>query len=120
MFAFLVLIPVVALAIFSFTVAINLYFFLNVYWHPTLGVWSTLVLGYVAAIVAFGLLFFVRFQVPQPYSDKRIIQEIDALKEVDEKLYRRMLSEVYGPESQYRKRGLLEAIRLFCKKIRGS
>ncbi len=104
MILFVLLLLVLYLIVFAFALAVNVFFFLNIYWHPTLGVWSSVVLAYVSLVVLFGVLFFVRFYVPQPHSDSRILKEIEALKEVDEKLYRRMLDDVYGPKSKFRRK----------------
>lgn len=93
---------IIFLAVFVFSLAANVFFFLSILWKPTLGIWSYLILGYVSAVVVFGLLFFMRFYIPQPFSDNRIIEQIQALKDVDENLYQRMVNEVYSPKSKYR------------------
>lgn len=112
-----VVVLVLFLAVFLFTLSVNVFFFLAIYWNPTLGVWSMLLLGYVSLVVLFGVLFFIRFYIPQPFSDNRIVEEIHALKDVDEKLYLRMVRDVYGPKSKYRLRSLRQrAASLFSRK----
>lgn len=113
-----VVILVLFLALLVFSLAANVFFFLSIYWKPTLGAWSFLVLGYVSAVVLFGILFFVRFYIPQPFSDNRIIAEVHALKDVDEGLYRRMVNEVYAPKSKYRsnKQGLWKWVKSAIKR----
>lgn len=91
------------LAMLSFSVAMNVAFFLDIYHHPTLGVWSKVVLVYVALTISFGVLFLLRFYFPQPYRDSSVLLALKALEEADPRLHRQQLNEIYGPNSKYRK-----------------
>lgn len=92
-----------AAAVYSFSIAINVLFFLDIYRHPTLGTWSNWILGYVSLMLFFGLLFLVRFYLPQPYRDQSSVLALRRLENDDPALYRRRLGEIYGADSEYRK-----------------
>jgi hypothetical protein len=93
----------ISLAVFLFSLAVNLVFVLDIYRHPTLGVWSTWILGYVGLTLFFGLIFLIRFYFPQPYQDQSVLLALKALEEVDSALFRRKRAEIYGVHSRYRK-----------------
>jgi hypothetical protein len=100
---FVIAAVLISLAVFLFSLAVNVVFFLDIYRHPTLGVWSNWVLGYVGLTVAFGLIFLTRFYFPQPYRDQSILLALKTLEDADPSLYRRKRAELYGEHSKYRK-----------------
>lgn len=91
------------LFVLVFSIAVNVAFFRDIYQNPTLGIWSNLVLAYVGLTVIFGFFLFIRLYLPLPFIDNSVNLSIEALKGVDERLYRRKVNEVYGPDSKYRK-----------------
>lgn len=101
--AFAIASVLLALAIFAFSLAVNILLFLDIYRKPTLGAWSNWVLGYVVVTYLFGLLCMIRFHLPLPYRDHSILLELKALEGVDEALLRRRRNEIYGENSKYRK-----------------
>ena len=90
-----------ATCLFSF--AINIFFFVDIYRHPTLGVWSTLILAFVCLTILFGVLLIIRFHFPLPYSDQSSVLALKALEQSDPSLYRRQSAEIFGPQSVYRR-----------------
>jgi hypothetical protein len=100
------------------SLAVNILFFVDVYRHPTLGVWSTVILSFVCLTVLFGVLFIVRIHVPLPYRDQSLLLELKALEESDPPLHRRQWAEIYGPQSTYRryKRSYVVKLRLMQMK----
>jgi hypothetical protein len=119
-FTFLVFVVgaiLLSLAVFLFSLAVNVVFFLDVYRNPTLGIWSKFVLSYVAFVAFIGVLFLVRFYLPQPYRDQSMLLEMKALEEADPALYRRKLEEVYGEHSKYRKWRLSYLVRATFSRV---
>jgi hypothetical protein len=108
----------VILANFLFSVAVNIFFFVDISRQPTLGTWSTLILAFVCLTVLFGFLFIVRFQLPLPYTDKSEALAIEALKECDPSLYRRQLAEMYGANSAYRRYKFSYVLKMRMSRIK--
>ena len=94
---------ILSLAAFVFSFAVNISFIVDIYRHPTLGAWSTLVLAFVCLTILFGILFIARFHMPLPYRDQSVMLALKALEDSDPSLHRRQLAEIFGPQSTYRK-----------------
>ncbi|HLZ05199.1 MAG TPA: hypothetical protein VKR55_24000 [Bradyrhizobium sp.] len=101
--AFFAVVILLSVAIFLFSSAVTVYFIVDIYRHPTLGVWSKVILTYAVLTFLFGIILIVRFYVPQPYRDQSSLLELKALEDADTAIYLRKRAEIFGLDSKYRR-----------------
>lgn len=102
----------------SFSLAMYIWFFLDIYRHPTLGVWSTIILVFACLTGLFGVLHIVRFQLPLPYRDHSILLALKALEEADPPLHRRQRAEICGSQSAYRRYKSFYLVKIRARRMK--
>ena len=95
LFGISLLLILMFMSLFFFSIAIQVAIFRDIYLHPTLPqFWSVIVLGYVVTGYIVGLFWLVRMLCPLPYRDKSLLLELERLKEIDPAAYGRRLAEL--------------------------
>ena len=74
---------IVIFANFVFSIGLNLALAVQIYRQPTLGIWSTLILWYLAAALSLGLISTIKLHAPLPYSDQGDLKRIGELEKTN-------------------------------------
>jgi hypothetical protein len=91
-----VLVVGVVLFVFAGSLGLTLLLGFQIYRHPTLGIWSTVILYYVGAVFLLSIVATIRLNLPMPYRDKSDLKKMAELKKTDPAGYRVLQKKYFG------------------------
>ena len=86
----------VGLFLFLVSFGLTLYLAIQIYRHPTLGIWSTVILYYVGAVLLLSIVVTVKRAVPMPYRDQSELQGMSELQQTNPAAHLALLKKYFG------------------------